>query len=53
MESPVEALFGVGDGIRHRMGSPAGLSLEHGFSVDRRIYVTGSAIELGRGTIDL
>ena len=27
MESPVEALFGVGDGIRHRMGSRAGFSL--------------------------
>ncbi|HTL35261.1 MAG TPA: hypothetical protein VL326_19165 [Kofleriaceae bacterium] len=27
MESPAEALFGVGDGIRHRMGSRAGFSL--------------------------
>jgi hypothetical protein len=27
MEQPVQALFGVGDGIRHRMGSRAGFSL--------------------------
>ena len=27
MEQPLQALFGVGDGIRHRMGSRAGFSL--------------------------
>src|SRR5215207_9766493 len=27
MEQPVQALFGVGDGIRHRMASRAGFSL--------------------------
>lgn len=27
MDSPLQALFGVGDGIRHRMGSRAGFSL--------------------------
>ena len=27
MEAPAQALFGVGDGIRHRMGSRAGISL--------------------------
>lgn len=32
MEQPLQALFGVGDGIRHRMGSRAGLSLGLPFS---------------------
>ncbi|HEY5948221.1 MAG TPA: hypothetical protein VIV40_22145 [Kofleriaceae bacterium] len=32
MEQPVQALFGVGDGIRHRMGSRAGFSLGLPFS---------------------
>jgi hypothetical protein len=27
MEQPIQSLFGVGDGIRHRMGSRAGFSL--------------------------
>jgi len=32
MEQPVQALFGVGDGIRHRMASRAGFSLGLPFS---------------------
>ena len=27
MEQPIQSLFGVGDGIRHRMASRAGVSL--------------------------
>ena len=32
MEAPFQALFGVGDGIRHRMGSRAGVSLAYPFA---------------------
>jgi hypothetical protein len=32
MEQPIASLFGVGDGIRHRMGSRAGFSLGLPFS---------------------
>jgi hypothetical protein len=36
MERPLESLFGVGDGIRHRMASRAGFSLGLPFSTNHR-----------------